>query len=379
MFNLEQAIEQWRRQLATGGLNSPELLDELEGHLRDDIEAQVLSGVDKERAFELAVTHLGRPGELIQGFAKHRELYVAPSRILLRYFYFLCAAVAVLSDLWTLISFELSPAARVGAACGVAVFGFYLFGLPLLSWWRRAGPSLFLLRIVKILALVVPLWILFALLTALRVIHKEIGIIPEMIMWSLCAAYGLTALDMVLNQGPRGQCGPGGGFSPSNPTPTPIPPPRPCPPEVDIPVPPTTAFTPTALRALENAREEALNLGHDYIGTEHVLLGVLKSTGGALARALHSSSVNSETIRAEVGRLISFLPARPANTALPLTPRARKALKIAGREARALQHSSIEAEHILLGLLREGTGIAAVALTNLGIRLEWLRTEISQG
>jgi ATP-dependent Clp protease ATP-binding subunit ClpC len=124
---------------------------------------------------------------------------------------------------------------------------------------------------------------------------------------------------------------------------------------------------------LELAREEALKLGHDFVGTEHVLLGLLPTAGEALA---HTLQTNGEAVRAEIRRLISAFPGRPAICEPPLTPRARKALQLAGREARALKPSPIGTGHILLGLLLEGSGVAAIALGNLGVRLEQLRAEI---
>jgi hypothetical protein len=219
---------------------------------------------------------------------------------------------------------------------------------------------------MKTLGLIVPLWTLWALLTALRIVNVGIGIVPEMALWSLCAAYGLTALAWVLKQGSGAPRASDGGFLPSNPGLRPIPPDRPCPPDVDIPVPPSAAFTPAARRALEIARQEALSLGHDFIGTEHVLLGVLKTASDALAHLLQRSCVSREAISAEVRRLILTSPARPTTSAIPLTPRARKALQFAVREG-GLVHSPIGTEHIFRGLLLEGGGVAAVALKNLGI------------
>lgn len=372
MFNLDQAIADWRRQMAAVGLNSAAVLDELESHLRDEIEVQIRSGLEEERAFELACRRLGPPGKLSTEFARSGRPETAPRRIFLWCFYFFGALVALLADLWTLLSFELSPGGRIGAACGVGVFALYLFGLPFLSWWISGARRTHFLRMMKALGVMVPLWILFALATALRIVHWEIGIIPEMTMWSLCAAYGLTALAWALIQGGGAQGGfGGGGFLSLDPAPFP--------PGDDIPGARSASFSPTARRALEMAREEALTLGHDFIGTEHVLLGLLKAAEGALAQSLQRSHISSEAVRAEVARLISALPDRPSITALPFTPRARKALHFATREAGALEHSTIDLEHILLGLVREGTGVAAIALSNLGVRLERLRCEILRG
>lgn len=169
----------------------------------------------------------------------------------------------------------------------------------------------------------------------------------------------------------------GGWLPPFSPVSSPNPP-RPCPPDVDIPVPPRTTLTPIAQRALELAREEALHLGHDFIGTEHVLLGVLRMAGSTLAQALQRSQVDCGAVRTEIERLVSPLPPLPMTTVLPLTPRARNALQFACAEAKALHHPSISVEHVLLGLLVGGSGVAAVALKNLGIQIDRMRAEISR-
>ena len=227
MFNLQQAIAEWRRQMIACGFSSADALDELESHLRDEIAAQVRSGTEEKRAFELACRHLGEPELLGKEFGKSDQ--------------------PAMSTRWSFLRY----------------------------WCRR-----------------------------------------------------------------------------------------------EIPVPPSAAFTPEVRRALEIAREEALSLGHDFVGTEHVLLGVLRTAGGALAQELQRSRVSSEAIRSEVRRLISPLPQRHQPTELPLTPRARKALLLASRKADALRHSTIGTEDIFFGLLLEGSGLAAVALSNLGLRLD---------
>lgn len=368
-FNLDQAMANWRRQMLACGFKPVDVVEELESHLRDDIETQIRSGEKEQRAFELAIRRLGTPPELAKEFAKSRQPEAAQRPLFLQYFYFVCAAAAILIDLWSLTLFDLSPAERMGALGGVIVFGLYLFALPFRFGSRGEVPGASFLGAMKILGVIVPLWILFALLTALRVIHWEIGIIPQMIMWSLCAVYGLTALAWAAGFCRRGSSG--GGFPPLMPRPIP---PRPLlPPDVDILIPPSMVFTPAARRALEMARDEAVDLGHDFVGTEHVLLGLLRTAGGALAQALQ---LNREAVRTEVFRLVAAFPARSAVTELPLTPRARKALQFACREAALLKRSPIGAEHILLGLLLEGSGVAAIALRNLGIRLDQLRAVI---
>jgi ATP-dependent Clp protease ATP-binding subunit ClpC len=129
---------------------------------------------------------------------------------------------------------------------------------------------------------------------------------------------------------------------------------------------------------LEIAREEASRLGHDFIGTEHVLLAVLRLAEGGVVNVLQNSKVDRESVRMEIERLVATQPGHTPTATLPLTPRARKALQFAASEAETLKNPLINADHILLGLLREGGGVAAQALKNLGIRLERIRAGISK-
>jgi hypothetical protein len=376
MFDLNEALAAWRRQMAAGGITSAEVLDELEGHLRDDVEEQVRAGADAEAAFDSAVRRIGPAAALTKEFAKAARPKAAWHRHFWRTFYYSCAAVAILADLWTLISVELSAPERAIGACAVAGLAWYLLRRPFLSWWSGGVARARLLAAMKAMGVIVPLWALWAILTALRTIHIEIGIIPAMIIWSLCLAYGLTALACGFSD--RQSSGGSGGWPPSlYPVPIPIPPGRPCAPEFARSVPPASAFTPIARQALEIAREEALRLGHDYIGTEHVLLGMLRMAGDSLAQVLERSQVNGDTVRREIERLVSRSSPHPTTLSAPFTPRARKALQFAGSEAAALKHTLIGPEHVLLGLLTEGSGVAALALKNLGIKLNRMRAQVS--
>lgn len=363
MFNLDLAIANWRRQMLDCGFKSLKALEELEDHLRDDIEAQVRSGLNEEQALEQALRRLGTPAELKKEFAKSPRPAAAQHRKFLECFYFICAAAAILIDLWTLIFFDLTLAARVSAGGGVAILAVYLFGLPFWFRWTRGAPHVLLVGAFKVLSVIVPLWVLFALLNALQVLHCETGIVAQLIMWSLCAAYGLTALACRVTFGGSGS--PSDGFSPFSPVLGPNP------------APPSRAFNPVARQALDLAREEALGLGHNFIGTEHLLLGVLGMGGDELAQILERSQVRGDAVRKEIERLVSPWPVQPEAVSLPLTPRARKALLFAGAEAAARKHPLIRPEHVFLGLLMEGSGVAALALKNLGVELKRMRAEVS--
>jgi len=341
--------------MAAGGVTSAEVLDELESHLRDDVEEQVRAGADAEKAFDSAIRRIGPAAALRKEFAKFGRPKAAWRRRLWRTFYYSSAAITLLADLWALLSFELSAPERAAGACAVAGLAWYLSRRPFLVWWSGGVARGRLLSTMKAVGIILPIWTLWAILTAIRLIHIEIGVIPTMIMWSLCAAYGLTVLDCGFNDR-HGSDGPR---------------------DFGMPVPPARTFTPIAWKALDLAREEALRLGHDYIGTEHVLLGVLRMPGDTLAQVLERSQVHGEAVRREIERLVSPLPAQPTTNLPPFTPRARKALQFAGTEAATLKHPLISPEHVLLGLLIEGSGVAALALKNVGVQLKRMRAEVS--
>jgi ATP-dependent Clp protease ATP-binding subunit ClpA len=124
------------------------------------------------------------------------------------------------------------------------------------------------------------------------------------------------------------------------------------------------------------AQEEAGALGHDSIGTEHLLLGVLAERDGVAVRALQSLDLSVDELRAEVEARIDHGEPGPAADHLPFTPRAKKVLELALREALSLGHNYIGAEHILLGLIREGDGTAAKVLVGNGADLATVRREV---
>ena len=234
MFNLDQAIEQWRRQLAVGGIKSLEALDELESHLREEVRHQLEAGLDEAQAFAVAVGRIGEACELKREFSK------------------------------------VEPASRE------------------------------LLRKLK----------------------------------------------RFLLGGP------------------------------EIPFPTLEIFTPNSRQVLEFAPEEARRFRHDFVGTEHLLLGLTKATSGVLANVMRRLGVDTDSIRLEVGKLVHYGVANAEATEIPFTPRARRALQLAVKEASALRQDLVRPEHVFLGLLLEGSGVAALALKELGIRSEDAREEL---
>lgn len=136
-------------------------------------------------------------------------------------------------------------------------------------------------------------------------------------------------------------------------------------------------FTERARRVVLLAREEAKRLDHDYLGTEHLLLGLISEGEGVAAIALQNLDIDLEQVRQEVEKTVGRGGGSLFLGQIPFTPRAKKVLELAVTEARTLGHNYIGTEHLLLGLIREGEGVAAQVLINLGADLEKVRQEIN--
>jgi hypothetical protein len=233
MFNLEQSISEWRGQMLSAGVKNPDIVDELESHLREDWARRVESGESEEQACEGAVQGVGQASLLKHEFAK-------------------------------------------------------------LSGKRWA-------------------WL-----------GKLKGIVA-------------------------------GAF---------------------VPVPSSSTFTPGARWTLELARQEAPRLNHGFVGTEHVLLGLLALEDGVVPNVLRKLGVDRESLKQQIENLVSTFPPSKISGRLPYTPRVEKSLRLAATEARASQHACVGAEHILLGLVLEGDGVAGRVLRDFGLSPKTTREEI---
>ena len=231
MFNLEQSISEWRGQMLSAGVRNPDIVDELESHLREDWARRVQSGESEEQAFEGAVRGVGQASLLQHEFAK------------------------------------------------------------LVKWaWLR----------------------------------KLKGIMAR-------------AFD---------------------------------------PAPSLSTLTPGARRTLELARQEAPRLHHGFVGTEHVLLGLLALEDGVVPNVLKQMGVDREGVRRQIENWVSTFPPSKMPGRVPYTPRVKKSLCFAAREAKASQNAPVGAEHILLGLVLEGDGVAGRVLRVFGLSPETTREEI---
>jgi len=235
MFNLEQSVSEWRRQMQSVGVKNPDIVDELESHLREDLARRVQSGESEEQAFEGAVQGVGQASLLKHEFAK--------------------------------------------------------LGGKKWAWLRKLK-----------------------------------GVIAE-------------------------------AFDPG---------------------PSLKTFTPGALRTLELASQEAPRLHHGFIGTEHVLLGLLALEDGVIPNLLKNLGVDRKELKQRIENWVSIFPPGEMRGRLPYTPRVKKSLRLAAAEAKVSEHACIGAEHIFLGLLLEGDGVAGRVLRNVGLSSETVREEITR-
>jgi ATP-dependent Clp protease ATP-binding subunit ClpC len=136
-------------------------------------------------------------------------------------------------------------------------------------------------------------------------------------------------------------------------------------------------FTDRARRVVVCAQEEARALDHNYMGTEHILLGLVREGGGVAVKALESLGISLETVRQRVEEIIGRGQHTPSGH-IPFTPRAKKVMELSLRESRRLGHNYIGTEHILLGLISEGDGVAAQVLTSLGAEYDRVKEQATQ-
>jgi ATP-dependent Clp protease ATP-binding subunit ClpC len=135
-------------------------------------------------------------------------------------------------------------------------------------------------------------------------------------------------------------------------------------------------FTDRARKIIAMANQEALHFNHEYIGTEHMLLGLVKEGSGVGANVLKNLKVDLPTVRREVEKLIKVGPKQIPQSKLPQTPRAKRVIECAMEESRRLGHNYVGSEHLLLGLIREDDGVGAQVLMNMGLHLQRVQNEV---
>jgi hypothetical protein len=269
MFNLEQAISNWRKDLVAAGLKKPRVLNELENHLREDVDQHVQNGSSPQDAFQAAVGAIGQASLLSAEFQKSTE----PKDRLKRKSKAMFAALTVLLTVNALWSGEISLPAQILVLAGITLIALCLRG------WRFPVP--------------------------------------------------------------------------------------------DLPV-----LATTAKRNLERAAEEAHRLHHGFIGTEHLLLGLMQSPTGVFADVLKLIDVDPEAVKREVAKAVNGGPIQGAIPDLSYTPRVKRALQLASKEAKGLKQTRVQSEHLFLGLLLERDGIGGQVLKKMGVEVETIRRMI---
>lgn len=267
MFDLEKEIAAWRSHMVQEGIERPEILDELEGHLRSEIERHLAAGWTPERVFETAVQQIGDARTIKSELEKAEDRQPPELQKLL------------------------------GVAC-IAIAGL------------------------------------------ISLVSASVFLTSEVAWWALAAIIPLTILAISWAKRGFGQMTP---FSPDD------------------------SFSRSTCRSLELARGEASQLHHDYVGTEHVLLGLLEHEN--VSQVLTRTGLDRALVRREILRLVGPASVHQVSGNAPYTPRVTRAMRLAMREAKASKTSQVNPEHVLLGLIREGSGVASLALNNLGLNL----------
>ncbi|HLX68434.1 MAG TPA: Clp protease N-terminal domain-containing protein [Verrucomicrobiae bacterium] len=344
MFDLEKSIAEWRRQMIAGGIKSRAVLDELESHLREDVEQRMRSGTPVEKAFEEAVQQVGQADQLKLEFGKVElpRTTVSP-RLINRG----CVAMGVfvmLTGMWLL--FDVSIAEKVLGFAWLTLAGAYTALLPRLNRNILLGVRGWALRkaIAVACSFFFMAWIAVLLLDCTHVVNFSLGVavIPNLILWPLTTAAMATYLVLCYATDETA----------------------------------LGLWSPAAQQCLATAEQEACGFHHNFIGTEHVLLGLLKDENSCVSKVLGNMGVRSETVRAEIGKMVGAFPQSHPVQTLPYTPRAKKALSIAISEAKAMRRDRVDSEHVFLGLIREGSGVAALVLKKLGVNVWDAREEI---
>jgi hypothetical protein len=302
MFNLEQAVKDWRRQMAARGIKAAEVLDELEAHLRDEIERQIRSGANELEAYQAASACIGEPNALKAEFAKLAANNRRPGFV--RTCCVIFAACVLLINACTLLKYEMSVLERALGFAAVSLICLYLASLPYLLKSLRASSYGGLAKVIKLASSLIWLWPLWALLEAEHIVRAGMGIVPTMLSWCVYAALAMTVVAFGLNRRGRSR---GDSVGPQPPPASnwqPIPPPRPGRPEIAFSLSPSKPVDAVVRKSFEAACDEANRLGHDFIGTEHVLLGLLQLATGPFADILRRMNLDRETVRGEIERLI---------------------------------------------------------------------------
>src|ERR1051325_5470113 len=304
-FKLEKAIAKWRKDMTAQGVKSRDVLDELENHLREDVAAQIQSGMDAAEAFEIAAQRIGRGAVLKREFAKLEASKHQRLTRLFRIACFITGPFMLLLSGWLLYDLDRGSFHQPASLFVLACLAIYTGTVPL---WYRSLPSShtkWIGIVLRALTLFVACLPVVALLGALGLRFLRLDDTESMILWSAVVAFTATMFAYACLDLERG-IGWGSSACPS-----------------------PDRFTDLAQRANGIAHDEAERLGHDFVGTEHLLLGIISCDSGLLSDLLRKWGVDADTIRAEIEKVVDRGYARKSARDLPYTPRAMRALTLA--------------------------------------------------
>jgi hypothetical protein len=346
MFKLDQAIFEWRRKMISAGIKSSDVLDELESHLREDVGQQMRAGVTVERAFREAVRRVGAAENLNREFAKVRRPAARFSHRTARGLCFATAAFVLVIETWTLMIYEVSIPERVFGIGMVALIAGFIGALPDLNrlLWRGVRGATPRKAIANACNCVIAIWFGLLWLDLLHIYILPMGIVTSVVCWGLVAAGAMTLMVFVFGAEEEA---------------------------LDL-------WAPAAWQSFELAGVEAARFHHDFIGTEHVLLGLLGEENGKVRKVLENLGVRRETVSAEIEKIVGLGPESHKNRPAPYTPRAKKAFQFAIREAKTARADRAEPEHVLLGLLGGCGGVAAEILTRMGVDAKKVREQVGK-
>jgi hypothetical protein len=349
MFDLESAISQWRKHLIATGLRSLDALDELESHLRDDIDDLVRSGKTAANAFELAVVRIGRSVALTEEFSRVGGAKQMRRPKYLMLVSLISAGLIVWTSTWILLEKGVSDFSEGLVFAAVYLVAAYVAALPFCYHRLPSLQDAAVQKAVAATTLFVSFWIILALLNALGKIQFHLPEILVMLFWSIVPALLATVLAYDCYKLGHKPVGDAGGLD---------------------------ALTISAERTLDVARDEARKFHHDFVGTEHVLLALMQSGDPGIRRVMDAFGLQESVVRAEIESVVGTgLSPIPANN-LRYTPRATRAVALAANEARAMGRTAADMQHVFLGLLLERGGVAGLVLRRLGVDADKARAEI---
>jgi hypothetical protein len=351
MFDLEKAVTEWRRHMIAGGLTNSDTLDELESHLRDDLNRRIKSGVAPRDAFESAVQEIGLAHHLQAEFANATGPATLLRQKLKVAFLFLIAAAFPGAFAWVICHHfpQWNAIDRCLSLGGLGAMVLFMCAGLIAHRYLPFSPNARERARAQIkISVGAFLWIAAVAYLILPHIQPTMDQLIILVIWSFAPIGMFSGFILGLDETVAQL----------------------------ISLPAFACLNADARHSLDLAREEAIAFRHDFIGTEHVLLGLLSNGEGQVVEITRRLGLSHAAIHVAVEKLVG-----PGSSADPLpttryTPRVQRAFRLAMREARALKRAEIGPELLFLGLILEGSGVAARVLKDLRINTESARHEI---